>query len=202
MASWTEPDEAALVERLKARDEKAFNELVRGLQRRVFGLLFRMLGNRTEAEDITQEVFVHVFKSIDQFRGESRISSWVMRIATNLCKNRYIHDQRHHSKEHEDITETADRVPMASAKGTTAGSIAQPDELAMGFQMERIIQQAIAAMDADQREILILRDIEDMSHEEISEIIGIPIATVKSRILRARQRLREIVERRTGERLK
>ena len=81
-------EEAAFVERLRARDERAFNELVRAHERRVFGLVFRMVGNCEEAEDLAQEVFVRVFEAIDQFRGDARLSTWIYRIAVNLCENR------------------------------------------------------------------------------------------------------------------
>lgn len=201
MVSWTERDEQAFVERLQARDEKAFNELVRTMERRVFGLVFRMLGDRAEAEDLTQEVFVQVFKAIDQFRGESKLSTWVFRIATNLCKNRNEYLRRRHVSRQDDVDEIVGRAAMAQAKGTTVGSIAQPDDILEGLQMERVIQEAIAGLDEDFREALILRDVEDLSYEEIGEITGTPVGTVKSRIHRARDRLREVIEARTGERI-
>src|SRR5690606_32793304 len=80
--------ERRFIERLQERDERAFNQLVEAHERRVFGLVLRMLGNRAEAEDMVQEVFVQVFKAIDTFRGDSKLSTWVYRIAVNLCKNR------------------------------------------------------------------------------------------------------------------
>ena len=100
-ASWPDvalPDEleAKLIERLIQRDERAFNELVQTYGRRVSALVLRMLGNKAEAEDLTQEVFVQVFKAIGTFRGESKLSTWIYRIAVNLCKNRskYLRVQR------------------------------------------------------------------------------------------------------------
>ena len=80
--------EDKLIERLQRRDEAAFNELVRLYQAKVFHLVFRMLGDRAEAEDLAQEVFITVFKSIDGFRGDSKLSTWLYRVATNHCKNR------------------------------------------------------------------------------------------------------------------
>src|SRR6201986_2711599 len=93
VAPWPDvslPDEleAKLIERLVARDERAFNELVQTYGRRVSALVLRMLGNKAEAEDLTQEVFVQVFKAISTFRGESKLSTWIYRIAVNLSKNR------------------------------------------------------------------------------------------------------------------
>ncbi|PKN39535.1 MAG: RNA polymerase subunit sigma [Deltaproteobacteria bacterium HGW-Deltaproteobacteria-20] len=201
MVPWSERDEKAIVERLQARDERAFNELVHQFERRVFGLVFRMLGSREEAEDLAQEVFVQVFKAIDQFRGESKLSTWIYRIAINLCKNRNKYLQRRHAHQQDDIEAFGDRAPMSSAKGTTAGSIARPDDMLVGLQVERIVQDAIQQLEEDFREVLILRDVEDMSYEEIGEITGLPSGTVKSRIHRARERLREAIETKLGEKI-
>ena len=198
---WSDHDETAFVERLRARDERAFNELVQQYERRVFALVFRMLGNREEAEDLAQEVFVQVFKAIDQFRGDAKLSTWVYRIAVNLCKNRNKYLQRRHAHQQDDIEALGDRAPMSSAKGTTAGSIARPDDMLVGLQVERAVQEAIAELEPDFREALVLRDVEDLSYEEIGQITGLPDGTVKSRIHRARSQLRAVIERKLGEKI-
>ena len=198
---WSDQDETAFVERLRARDERAFNELVQQYERRVFALVFRMLGSREEAEDLAQEVFVQVFKAIDQFRGDSKLSTWVYRIAVNLCKNRNKYLQRRHAHQQDDIEALGDRAPMSSAKGTTAGSIARPDDMLVGLQVERAVQEAIAELEPDFREALVLRDVEDLTYEEIGEITGLPDGTVKSRIHRARAQLRVVIERKLGEKI-
>ena len=201
MRDWDDLEEASFVARLRARDERAFNELVRAYERRVFGLVFRMLGNREEAEDLAQEVFVQVFKAIDQFRGEARLSTWIYRIAVNLCKNRSKYLSRRHTNKQDDIDAFGDRAPMSSAKGTTAGSIARPDDLLVGMQVERVVQQAIESLEPEFREALILRDVEDLSYEEIAQITGLPDGTVKSRIHRARAQLKAAIERMLGEKI-
>jgi len=201
VSDWDALEEAAFVARLRARDERAFNELVRAHERRVFGLVFRMLGNREEAEDLAQEVFVQVFKAIDQFRGDSRLSTWVYRIAVNLCKNRSKYLSRRHANKQDDIDALGDRAPMSTAKGTTSGSIARPDDLLVGMQVERVVQQAIDSLEPEFREALILRDVEDLSYEEIAQITGLPDGTVKSRIHRARTQLKAAIERTLGEKI-
>jgi RNA polymerase sigma-70 factor (ECF subfamily) len=95
--------DARLVERLVARDERAFNALVRAYERRVFSVALRMLGNRAEAEDLAQEVFVQVFKAIGTFRGESKLSTWIYRIAINLAKNRGKYLRVRHTDAHDEI---------------------------------------------------------------------------------------------------
>ncbi len=197
-----EHEEAQFVARLVARDEGAFNELVITYQRRVFALVFRMLGRREEAEDLAQEVFVQVFKAIDQFRGDSKLSTWIYRIAVNLCKNRTKYLSRRHANDQDDVDAMADRLPFSAAKGVSVGGISRPDELVEGMQLEVVVKRAIAQIEPEFREVLILRDVEDMSYEEIAEVTGLADGTVKSRIHRARAQLRALVEKAMGEKVR
>jgi RNA polymerase sigma-70 factor (ECF subfamily) len=194
-------DEARLIERLIARDERAFNVLVRAYERRVFALVLRMIGNRAEAEDLAQEVFVQVFKAIASFRGESKLSTWVYRIAINLCKNRSKYLRVRHAGEQDPIDALHDRVPLGGAKGANVAQVERPDEMIAGKQVERIVQKAILELDPTFRECLVLRDVEELSYEEIGAITGLPEGTVKSRIHRGRAQLKELVEAALGEKI-
>ena len=195
-------NEAKLVERLVARDERAFNQLVKAYDRRVFALVLRMLGNRAEAEDLAQEVFVQVFKAVGAFRGESKLSTWIYRIAINLCKNRTKYLKVRHSDEQDELEAVAERVPMGEVRRANVGQVERPDEMMAGRQVEKIVQDGILELEASFRECLVLRDVEELSYEEIGEITGLPAGTVKSRIHRARAQLREIVEKRLGEKIR
>lgn len=186
--------EAQFIARLVARDETAFNELVLAYNRRVFSLVYRMLGRRDEAEDVAQDVFLQVFKAIDQFRGDSKLSTWIYRIAVNLCKNRSAYLSRRHAQDQEDVADMVDRAPLSAAKGVSVGAVSRPDEIVEGMQMEAIVKRAIGSMEPEFREVLILRDVEDLSYEEIAAITGLPDGTVKSRIHRARSQLKALVE--------
>lgn len=194
--------EAQFIARLVARDESAFNELVLTYQRRVYGLVFRMLGRRDEAEDLAQEVFVQVFKAIDQFRGDSKLSTWIYRIAVNLCKNRTKYLSRRHSNDEDDIDAMAERVPFSAARAATVSDLSRPDELVEGMQLETIVKNAIQKLDPEFREALVLCDVEDMPYEEIAQIAGVPVGTVKSRIHRARAQLKALVEKALGEKVR
>jgi RNA polymerase sigma-70 factor (ECF subfamily) len=199
-------EEARLVRRLVARDEHAFNLLVRTYERRIFALLLRMLGSRAEAEDLAQEVFVQVFKAIGSFRGDAKLSTWVYRIAMNLCKNRSKYLKVRHAGEQEELDaldKPGRRAPWTDAGGARApiAHIERPDEAMAGKQVERIVREAILELDASFRECLILRDVEDLSYEEIEQITGLPSGTVKSRIHRARTQLKELVELALGEKI-
>ena len=194
-------EEAKLVERLVARDERAFNTLVRAYERRVFALVLRMLGNRAEAEDLAQEVFVQVFKAIGSFRGESKLSTWIYRIAINLCKNRSKYLRVRHSDEQDELEALQERAALGDAKGANVANVERPDEMMAGKQVEHIVQTAILELEPTFRECLVLRDVEDLSYEEIGAITGLPEGTVKSRIHRARAQLKELVESALGEKI-
>jgi RNA polymerase sigma-70 factor (ECF subfamily) len=197
----TGEDEARLVERLAARDERAFNALVRAYERRVFALVLRMLGNRAEAEDLAQEVFVQVFKAVGSFRGESKLSTWIYRIAINLCKNRSKYLRVRHAGDQDQLEAVQERVPMGEVGRANVAQVERPDDMMAGKQVERIVQRAILELEPTFRECLVLRDVEDLSYEEIGQITGLPEGTVKSRIHRARAQLKELVERALGEKI-
>jgi len=196
-------DEAQFIARLVARDETAFSELVVTYERRVFSLVYRLLGRRDEAEDLAQEVFVQVFKSIDTFRGESKLSTWIYRIATNVCKNRSIYLSRRHVGRQDDVHAMIERAPLSKAKGVSVGEdIGRPDELVEGMQIEIIVKHCIAQVEPEFREALILRDVEDMSYEDMCAVTGLPVGTIKSRLHRGRAQLRYLVEKAIGERVR
>jgi RNA polymerase sigma-70 factor (ECF subfamily) len=197
-----DPDEQRFIERLIARDERAFNELVELYGDRVFRLMLRMLARKDEAEDMAQEVFVQVFKAIHQFRGDAKLGTWIYRVAVNLCKNRGKYLSRRHSGSEDELDALADRAPLAEAKGVTSGELSGPDQMVQGYQVEAIVRRCILELEAEFREVLILRDVEELSYEEIGEITGLPEGTVKSRLHRARAMLKEKVERLLGEKIR
>jgi RNA polymerase sigma-70 factor, ECF subfamily len=182
----TGDDEARLLERLRKRDEAAFNTLVRLHQHAVYRLLARMLGDEAEAQDVAQDVFITVFKAIDGFRGDSKLSTWIHRIATNHARNRIkYHGRRKRGAERpvDDFTQEASAAPE------TGSRLSRPDHAVEGFQAESHLQRALAELDDEQRTLVVLRDLEQLSYEEIIEITGLPSGTVKSRLHRARTSL-------------
>jgi RNA polymerase sigma-70 factor (ECF subfamily) len=206
-------EEARFIAQLVARDERAFSVLVRTYEQRVFALVLRMLGNRAEAEDLAQEVFVQVFKAIGTFRSESKLSTWIYRIAINLCKNRRKYLRVRHTQEQEELDAQEDRAHAAELRRgapplgaptapATAAQVDRPDEVTAGRQVERIVRRAILALEPTFRECLVLRDVEELSYEEIGQITGLPEGTVKSRIHRARTQLKELVEDALGEKIR
>jgi RNA polymerase sigma-70 factor (ECF subfamily) len=190
-------DESEFVARLQARDELAFTLLLELYQRRVFALIYRMLGQRALAEEVTQDTFVQVFKSIDSFRGESKLSTWLFRVAVNLTKNKMkAHARRPGAGP--DVHVIAEHTALSRAEGVSVGSVGRPDELLEGVQLERVVNEAMSELEPEFRRLVILRDVEDLSYEEIAEITDLPRGTVKSRIHRGRAQLRARVERMLG----
>src|SRR6187431_3658760 len=125
-----EPDldfDVRFVERLQRRDEHAFSSLVVVYEKRIFQLVWRMLGSKEEAEDLTQEVFVQVFRSIHTFRGDSKLGTWLYRIAVNLAKNRTMYLARRHQRSHDDIVDQESADTHERAQGVTAGETRRPD---------------------------------------------------------------------------
>jgi RNA polymerase sigma-70 factor (ECF subfamily) len=183
-----------LVRRLKQGDERAFEELVRAYQDRIFGLTYRMLGNRQEAEDLAQEVFLTVYKAIGSYRGEGRFYTWVYRIASNTCKNRikYLKGRNFHRSS--DIDET----PAAQMAGNDGGPVVTlqsqvpgPEAAVAGNRLQTVVQREIANLDPEHRLLIVLRDIQGLSYADILRITGLQEGTLKSRLHRARLALKE-----------
>jgi len=183
----TEVDRA-LLRRLRDRDERAFRELVQAHRDRVFNISYRMLGNREEAQDVAQEVFITVFKTIDTFREEAKFSTWLYRVTVNHCKNRIKYLARRHDRDRDQLDDNVQETNGAIATPVRA---TLPDRALEGMQNEVLLEAAIKTLDEDQRTVIILRDVEDLSIEEICEITELADGTVKSRLHRARLALRK-----------
>jgi RNA polymerase sigma-70 factor (ECF subfamily) len=183
--------ERMLIRRLQKRDERAFEEMVRLYQHKVYNLVYRMLGSQEEAEDVAQEGFVTVFKAIDSFRGEAKFSTWLYRIAANHCKNRMKYLGRRFHKATGELNEAAEREMQDAQPSAMRPHIDGPDAILEGLELERSVQAGIAQLDEEHRVLVILRDVEDLSYEEISSITGLELGTVKSRLHRARLQLKD-----------
>lgn len=184
-----------LVRRFKAGDREAFSELVRRYQDRVFTLCLRWAGDAASAEDTAQEVFLSLYKSLADFRGDAKLSTWIYRVATNHCKNRRIYHLRRAADRHESIdTPEREDAPVRQFADEKAGT----DLGLHRSEAEVILQNALASLDETHRSIIILRDIEDLSYEEIADILELPRGTVKSRLHRARADLARVLGRVIG----
>ncbi|RMG94597.1 MAG: sigma-70 family RNA polymerase sigma factor [Deltaproteobacteria bacterium] len=185
-----DPFERSLVRRLQRQAPRAFEELVRTYQHRVFGLVYRMLGDRHEAEDVAQEVFLSVFRAIGRYRGDGRFQTWLFRIAANACRTR-LRQLASRAAHRAEPLDSVEDVAGASANPPVAAQVAGPEAAAAGRRLEEAIQRELSALDEDQRLLIVLRDIEGLSYQEILAVTGLPEGTLKSRLHRARLALKE-----------
>jgi RNA polymerase sigma-70 factor (ECF subfamily) len=182
-----DPDaERRLVDRSQRGDLDAFDALVRAYEKPVYNLAYRMSGNYDDANDIASEAFVRVFNAIPRFRGESSFSTWLYRIATNVFLDERKRRRAHPQVSLDDEFESEGSVLQRQVEDSTPG----PNALAEEQERRRILDEAIRELPDFQREMITMYHVLDLSYEEIGEITGAPIGTVKSRLNRARLALR------------
>ena len=198
ITSAQESDEMLMV-RLMDGDRAAFDALFERYAGRLRSFVYRFVGDREVAEDLAQEVFVTVFKAIDGFRGDSKLSTWIYRVASNHSKNRIKYLVRRARNAKRPLDEISDRDALESGTMATSATVARPDEMAHAKQTESMIQRALGDLDEEHRELIVLRDIQDLRYDEIQRVTGLAEGTVKSRLHRARLALqRRVAELQAG----
>jgi RNA polymerase sigma-70 factor (ECF subfamily) len=185
-----EVPERALLTRLRHRDAAAFETLVKTHQDRVYDFCVRMMSDREEAFDLTQEIFVSIHAHISDFREDARLSTWIFRIARNHCLNRLKYLRRRGRGRSDEYGEVQEQ-----AINDAAGAPQKPDDALEASRLKALVRRAIDELDEDQRVLVVLRDIEGLSYEEIMEVTELAEGTVKSRLHRAREKLAGILER-------
>lgn len=180
-------EDARLLRGLRVGFEPAYEELIQRYQQPVYSMVFRLLGNQQDAADVVQEVFLKVFRSVGSFQERSSLRTWIYRIAVNEVHNQRRWFLRHCRKEVAIEQEDRDHAPMLDH---TVDPGRSPFERALDNETRMLIERALAEVNPVFRTAVVLRDIEDLSYEEIADILQISIGTVKSRILRGREALR------------
>ena len=178
--------EASLVQRCAAGEETACAELVAEHQRMVVQLAVNLLGDREEALDLSQEVFLRVFRTIARFRGQSSLRTWIYRIAINQARNRHRFWRRRHRADQVSL----DQHMAAHGEFVSAGD-ARPDRMLAQKELAERLQSALDHLPFDQRTAIVLREIDGLSYDEIAYSLGVAVGTVKSRLTRARHALRQ-----------
>jgi RNA polymerase sigma-70 factor (ECF subfamily) len=169
--------------RLRTGEALAFEQMVRAYQHRVFGVALRMLRNAAEAEEVAQETFLRAHRSLLEFRGDAKLSTWLYAIASRLCLTRLGSSERSMIRQGED---SMSRLPHDADS---------PDAVLEQTELEAALHRAIAELPDDRRIVVVLRDLEGLSYEEIAEALDLPTGTVRSRLHRARLDLKEKLER-------
>lgn len=178
-----------LIEKTKNGDNSAFEELVKKYEQKIYNLALRLTSNPEEAGDILQETFLKAYRSLNSFKGEANFSTWLYRIAMNIALMRK-------RKEKGKVFESLDRI-LPTAEGELHKEIpdwsTNPEAEIENKEVRNILTNALASLPDDYRAVLVLRDIQNLSNKEVSEILKLSIPTVKSRLHRARLFLREKV---------
>jgi len=175
--------EEPLLARLRSGEARAFEELVIAHQHRVFGVALRMLGNSGEAEEVAQETFLRAHRAIGAFRGDARLSTWLYGIASRLCLNRLAGGERRLRRGGE-----AELGRLAAAGPDPAADLERSE-------VEQALHRAIAELPEERRIVVVLRDLEGLSYEEIAAALELELGTVRSRLHRARMDLKDKLER-------
>jgi RNA polymerase sigma-70 factor (ECF subfamily) len=176
-------DAPRFLDRLRAGDAAAFEDLVTTYQHRVFGVALRMLGNAAEAQDVAQEAFVRAHRALGTFRGDAKLSTWLYAITSRLCLTRLASGERRLGRPGEEaLLRLADPAPG-------------PDAALERDELEAALQRAITELPEEARIVVVLRDLEGLAYEEIAQALDLPLGTVRSRLHRARADLKDKLER-------
>lgn len=183
--------EQDLIKKAQEGNAEAFEQLIADYEKRILNYCFRMLGNLSDAEDAAQEVFVKVYRFIDSFNGQSSFSTWLYRIASNVCL-----DLLRKAKRQPKDTVSIHQENEEGESYSIAIEDTEPDpyERAQLSEAQRVLKEALNQLSDEHKQVVILRDIEGLSYEEIAEAMGIAPGTVKSRLNRARQVLKKLLE--------
>ena len=182
-------DDASLVAQAQAGDLAAFDQLVLKHQQTVYAVALRMLGHEQDAKDVAQETFIRAYQGLRGFRHEAKLSTWLITITMNLCRNQ----RRWWARRKRVIVASIDE-PLPSSEGTVADTVADPAPspvtLAQQAERQRLVMATLHTLDQGDREVIVLRDIQNYSYEEMARMLGCQLGTIKSRLSRARLALR------------
>lgn len=182
--------ERNLLEKAKNGDVLAFERLITEYQKKVFNIAFRMVGNYDDASELTQEVFIRVFKSLKNFKEQSLFSTWIYKITTNVC----LDEIRKRKKRKVVYLDEEIKLEENEVKRQIEDDKPTPEMIAEKNEISKAVNDAIESLSEEHRTVIVLRDLQGFSYEEIAKITSCPEGTVKSRINRARQALKEILK--------
>ncbi len=185
-------EDRQLIEKFKAGEHEAFDQLVEKYSGRAYQIAYGILGSRQDAEEVAQDVFVRIHRALPRFRGDSEFTTWMYRIAMNLARNKYRWNKSRGSQRNVSIDAPLDGTddPDAKRLDVVEGRLA-PDEKA---SLDELEQRALAELDnlpELYRQALMLRNVDELSYEDIADLLGCKLGTIKSRIARAREELRK-----------
>jgi RNA polymerase sigma-70 factor (ECF subfamily) len=191
-----EVDDLSLVERARAGDAGAFRSLVVRYQRKVYAVALGIVKDPDQAWDVSQEAFVRVHRNLDDFRGDASFSTWVLRITSHLAIDSVRRERRSQKDDIDDVQESALSDGAEGILSTALGS--NPQESALRRELADKMTAALAQLPEAHRIILVLREVEGLSYEELAERLDIPKGTVMSRLFHARKKMQALLARYAG----
>ncbi len=180
------PDERALIDKAGRGDSWAFEQLMQAQEGRMYAVAFRMCGNREDAQDCMQEAMIRIYRAMNTFKGQSSFSTWVYRITMNSCLDEL---RRRKSRQATSLDAMLEVGFAPSDEDDT------PERYSLQTEQKRALEQAIASLPEDMRAAVVLRDLQGLSYEEIADALSTNVGTIKSRISRGREKLRQILVR-------
>lgn len=182
-------DESKLIQLAKTGSVAAFEQLVEAYDQKLYNMAYRMLGNREDARDMTQEAFLRAYRSLDGFREESSFSTWIFRIAKNACLDRI--------RKRSQVQAVSIDEPIQTEEGQVQrelpSDLGDPEEYAEQQELSAVVHSALQELTDEYRTAVVLRDLQGLSYNEIAEVMEVSLGTVKSRIYRGRQALKEVL---------
>jgi RNA polymerase sigma-70 factor, ECF subfamily len=179
-----------LVERAKRGDVAAFEQLISQYERKVYTIAYRLTGNYEDASDVAQEAFIRAYSSIPEFRGDSSFATWLFRIVNNACLDEL------RKRKRQWVTSLDERLELGDGEVDRQVAVANaeegPEQVLERIELQRTVQESIKSLDEEYRVVILMRDIQGYSYNEIAASLGINLGTVKSRLNRARQALKEM----------
>jgi len=179
-----------LVARFKKGDQSAFDEMVSRYWGRIYAMVNQLLRNTQDAEEVTQDAFIRAHRGLENFRGDSAFSTWLYQIATNLARNRYWYWWRRKRDKSISIDQPIGSEGDMTLADVLPAQVETPDDITVTQEFVDHIAIGMEKLSAKHREVLVLRNIKNMTYEEIAQVLAISVGTVKSRIARARDSLR------------
>lgn len=181
-----QPSDRELIARVRAGDMEAFGQVYERYAQPVYRFAYHLLGNADEADDVKQDAFVRVYHALPGFRGECTLLTWLLKVTANLCRDRFKSQQRR--GEMALLPEIATHLPDGTRGRTDPLAALEKDYLSS------VVHRALRGLPVPQRELIVLRDLEELSYQQIADVLGCSVASVKLRLFRARRALKERVE--------
>jgi RNA polymerase sigma-70 factor (ECF subfamily) len=187
-------DDLEVIKRIKKGDKECFREIINKYKKVVYNHSRSFLRDAQEAEDVSQEIFVSIFNNLKKFRGDSKLSTWIYRITVNICKNKLKQLKRLRSRMSDDAYENEDGELEQKLVNIKDKEEKEPDNLFASGNLKAAILKRVDELTEEQKNVIMLRDVDGLSYEEVGQVMKLSVSAVKSKLFRARENLREKLE--------